>query len=221
MGNKLEGFYLAGGTALALFYLGHRESYDLDFFTKDFSKIKCEKIISEIKKITGCGIKLVSEQLTKDKGRMLVYYIRIDKNNSLKIDFIEDVYRDINSNNIFNGMPVMSKENIYLRKIYAACGVLSQEMSSGKKIFLGGRQEAKDLFDLYFLSYTFMPLSKFVSKNCTPTEKESVIIWYRSFKKQEMKIGISEIITNKKNSFQEMDKHFLKEINTMIAEEIF
>ncbi|MDI6754231.1 MAG: nucleotidyl transferase AbiEii/AbiGii toxin family protein [Thermodesulfobacteriota bacterium] len=28
-------FYLTGGTALAEFYLGHRRSYDLDFFTAE------------------------------------------------------------------------------------------------------------------------------------------------------------------------------------------
>jgi len=28
-------FYLTGGTALAEFYLGHRRSYDLDFFTRE------------------------------------------------------------------------------------------------------------------------------------------------------------------------------------------
>jgi predicted nucleotidyltransferase component of viral defense system len=31
--NVLKDFYLAGGTALAGFYLGHRLSEDLDFFT--------------------------------------------------------------------------------------------------------------------------------------------------------------------------------------------
>ena len=30
-----ENFYLTGGTALAEFYLGHRRSYDLDFFTSE------------------------------------------------------------------------------------------------------------------------------------------------------------------------------------------
>ena len=30
-----EQFYLTGGTALAEFYLGHRLSFDLDFFTAE------------------------------------------------------------------------------------------------------------------------------------------------------------------------------------------
>ena len=30
----LDNFYLSGGTALSSWYLHHRESYDLDFFTQ-------------------------------------------------------------------------------------------------------------------------------------------------------------------------------------------
>lgn len=33
--REASSFYLAGGTALAEFYLGHRRSYDLDFFTAE------------------------------------------------------------------------------------------------------------------------------------------------------------------------------------------
>ncbi|MCL5675776.1 MAG: nucleotidyl transferase AbiEii/AbiGii toxin family protein [Patescibacteria group bacterium] len=40
-------FYLAGGTALAEFYLGHRKSEDLDFFTQE------ELVLEEIKKFAG------------------------------------------------------------------------------------------------------------------------------------------------------------------------
>lgn len=36
--GKMEDFYLAGGTALSRFYFNHRISYDLDFFTRSFSK---------------------------------------------------------------------------------------------------------------------------------------------------------------------------------------
>ncbi len=32
---ELEAFYLTGGTALSRFYLGHRKSNDLDFFTSE------------------------------------------------------------------------------------------------------------------------------------------------------------------------------------------
>lgn len=33
--QDISGFYLTGGTALAEFYLGHRQSFDLDLFTTE------------------------------------------------------------------------------------------------------------------------------------------------------------------------------------------
>jgi hypothetical protein len=37
-------FYLAGGTALAEYYLGHRLSFDLDFFT--YSDLRADKLLA-------------------------------------------------------------------------------------------------------------------------------------------------------------------------------
>ena len=109
LSGKIEGFYLAGGTALSLFYFHHRESHDLDFFTKDFSRKKAEQIvkcISESIKITPV---LGSERNVPDQARMLVYWVPADKKsektegeNSLKLDFVEDVYRLIKGVDIIN-----------------------------------------------------------------------------------------------------------------------
>ncbi|GAH78476.1 unnamed protein product, partial [marine sediment metagenome] len=46
--GKMGDFYLAGGTALSRFYFKHRVSYDLDFFTKKFSKKKISTIMKDI-----------------------------------------------------------------------------------------------------------------------------------------------------------------------------
>lgn len=47
-GNLLNDFYLAGGTAVAL-HLGHRISYDLDFFSnKSFDGLLLKRIISNL-----------------------------------------------------------------------------------------------------------------------------------------------------------------------------
>ena len=45
LSGRMEGFYLAGGTALSLFYFQHRDSYDIDFFTNDFSRKRIEDIV--------------------------------------------------------------------------------------------------------------------------------------------------------------------------------
>lgn len=47
----LENFYLTGGTPLAVFYLGHRYSEDLDFFSeKEFDILPIDIFFSQLKK---------------------------------------------------------------------------------------------------------------------------------------------------------------------------
>ena len=79
LSGKLDGFYLAGGTPLSMYYFHHRESYDLDFFTKDFSKAKIEKIISILIDVLNVKPELAEEQNVKDKARYLIYTIKINK----------------------------------------------------------------------------------------------------------------------------------------------
>lgn len=218
--GHLNGFFLAGGTALSLFYFHHRESYDLDFFTKEFSKKRIEEIISKISDYTRTKVDLMAEQSSRNKAKMLIYNLPVNKEYSLKIDFIEDIYRILRPQIIINDIPVLSKEDIYLRKIFAACGSYQTIDDSGKNIFLGGRQDAKDFFDLYHLSRTFMRLSNFAIKYCTSAEKESIIIWYKSYDRFSIKSGLVDIITDKKIDYTEMDRHFKLEVENLIQKDI-
>ncbi len=220
LANKLEGFYLAGGTALSLFYFNHRESYDLDFFSKDFSRERIEILMSGLAKDMGLKIELLAEQNKQGFARMLVFSLKIDKNSSLKIDFVEDVYKLLEPLRKVDGVPILAIQDIYFRKILTACGSIGSIDETGRKSFVGGRQEAKDFFDLYFLSNTFMSLSNFVNRYCREAQKESIIIWYRTYDRLEMKTGLLEIITDKNISFQEMERHFKEEIEKIIAAEI-
>ncbi len=220
LANKLEGFYLAGGTALSLFYFQHRESYDLDFFTKDFSRTKIEILMSDLSKDIGLKVVLEGEVDNKGFARMLVYSLIIDENNSLKIDFAGDVNKILEPLSIVDGIPIFSKQDIYFRKILTACGSMSTVDSLGRNVFVGGRQEAKDFFDLYFLSKTYMSLSNFVAEYCQQPQKESIIVWFRSYDRLEIKAGLTEIKTDKQVSFFEMEHHFKDEVDKIIAAEI-
>ena len=215
LSGKLRGYYLAGGTALSLFYFQHRESYDLDFFTEDFSRKSIEGVIKNLSADIGKKISLIGEENKKDRARMLVYSYKAG-GDTLKIDFIEDVYKLIKPPKIVDGIPVLEKEDIYIRKIFAACGSCAATNEIGKKEFKGGRQEAKDFFDLYFLSTTFMPLSKFALKYCDPTRVESIVVWYRTFNRTAIKSVLQDISTDKKVEFQEMERYFRNEIDEMI-----
>ncbi|MFA6350518.1 MAG: nucleotidyl transferase AbiEii/AbiGii toxin family protein [Candidatus Omnitrophota bacterium] len=220
LANKLGDFYLAGGTALSLFYFQHRESYDLDFFTKDFSRVKIEEIMSGLSKDMGLAIELTDEQNKQGFAKIMVYALKIDENSSLKIDFVEDVYKLLKPLKEINGISILGIEDIYLRKILTASGSIVTVDSIGRGSFVGGRREAKDFFDLYFLSKTFMPLSSFVNQYCQQPQKESMIIWYRTYDRFEMKTGLLDIITNKKITFQAMELHFKEEIGKIIAAEL-
>jgi len=226
--KKLEGFLLAGGTALSLFYFRHRESFDLDFFTNSFTEKKIMDIISKISESIGVEIDSIKRRKVKDGAHMIVCMVPVIKNRplqvddnlkSLKVDFIEDMYRAIESHNpIVDGIPVMSKENIYLRKIYAAFGVIRKEDTAGKERFLGGRQEAKDIFDLYYLSRTFMPLSLFMDKYCTLDENVSSITWYSQYDRLALKSELLDIITDKQPDCRAIEEHFTSEIEKIIKQ---
>ena len=220
LANKLESFYLAGGTALSLYYFQHRESYDLDFFTKNFSRVKIEEIMFGLSKDIELKAALEGEENKQGFAKMLVYSLIIDENSALKIDFLEDVYRLLKPLRVIDGIPMLTIEDVYFRKILTACGSMATVDPIGRSAFIGGRQEAKDFFDLYFLSKTFMPLSSFVNEYCQQPQKESIIIWFRTYKRLEMKIGLTEIITDKNVAFLDMEHHFKDEVERIIAAEI-
>jgi hypothetical protein len=65
-----------------------------------------------------------------------------------------------------------------------------------------------------------MSLSKFVNEHCQQPQKESLIIWYRTYNRLEIKLGLLEINTDKKVEFQEMERHFKEEIDKIIIAEL-
>lgn len=215
LSGQIDGFYLAGGTPLSIYYFNHRESYDLDFFTADYSRKKIEKVTSILSNAFKAKLELEEEQSKTDMARYQIYRITID-GSSLKIDFVEDAFSLLKPLKNIDGIPVLNIEDIYMRKIYAACGISEKIDLTGKQIFKGGRQEAKDYFDLYFLSTTFMPLSEFAAKYCSQTQMESIIVWYKTYSRIEIKSGLADIITNKKIDFHDMEHHFKNEIEQLI-----
>jgi len=126
-------FFLTGGSALGIFYLDHRLSYDLDFFTmnKDVDwkhlesnlHVVCRKIDSRMEPITKSP-SFQRFQLTRNKEHEI-------------IDFVIEWVEQINpQKNVIDGMQVDTLEEIGTNKI---CTLL-------------GRAEIKDVIDLYFLS---------------------------------------------------------------------
>lgn len=130
-------FYLAGGTGLAL-QLGHRDSVDFDFFTKDdFSNTE---VFNKIK-IAFAGEVIVKNQDEKDTLTVFI-------NNNIKLSFFRYKYDLIK--------PLISTEFFKLASIEdIACMKLSAIVS---------RYLLKDYVDLYWILHQ-ISLSDLISLN--------------------------------------------------------
>lgn len=140
-------FYLTGGSALANYYLKHRYSEDLDFFT-DKEDFDWEAVFSFMKRAKK---QLQAEDLVYD--RMFdrrIFYLKFSDNKELKIEFTLYPFKQIKRCKSIEGILVDSLLDIAANKLFS--------------IF--ERQEIKDYIDLYFLlkKFTLKKLHRAVTK---------------------------------------------------------
>jgi len=216
LAGKIDDFYLAGGTALAKFYFHHRTSEDLDFFTQKFNYQRIQEVKNFLSEETKHPLEVIRERIKGEKiVKLCIYYLPLREELGLKIDFVEDYLKPLKDFRQINGINVLSLEDIYLRKIYTVCGTAPEIDLTGRKRHLG-REEAKDFYDLYFLSHTFMNLSSFAQKYCNLNQLEGLIYWFRTYSRQNIKEGLTDLRVFKKVDFYLMEKHFKKEIDQII-----
>jgi hypothetical protein len=91
----------------------------------------------------------------------------------------------------------------------------------GRKISTG-RQEAKDFYDLYFLSHTYKRLSEFAWDHCGSVEIEALIHWYRTYDRMNIKTGLLDLKLMKKKAlnYKKIEDHFKSEIDILLEKEI-
>ncbi len=130
--NLANKFYLAGGTALAEFYLRHRKSEDLDFFTNE------ELNLNELKKFSS---KIQSIQLM-DKiefqhgfGLYTFFFYPRGEVAKYKIDFGQYPFETIKPLKKINGLLV---EDLY-------------DIAVDKAHTISVRPRSRDFIDLYFI----------------------------------------------------------------------
>ncbi|MBL7795164.1 MAG: nucleotidyl transferase AbiEii/AbiGii toxin family protein [Saprospiraceae bacterium] len=120
----LTDFTLAGGTALAL-QIGHRESYDLDLFSR--APFSTEEIFLKLNQ------EYAAELVSKSE-HILVAFIR-----GIKVDCVFHPYT-------FK-YPVVAQDGIRLLHI--------EDIAAMKLSAIAGRGRKRDFFDLYFLLREF------------------------------------------------------------------
>lgn len=127
-------FYFTGGTALSCFYLKHRYSQDVDFFSeKKFDK---ETILSEVKNWAK-QYKFVF----RSQWQEVVYIFTFNFPNqaALKVDFGYYPYKRIAKGISYEGLTIDSLLDIGVNKLAS----------------VNQRSQVKDFVDLYFLLQKF------------------------------------------------------------------
>ena len=159
--KSLDGVLLCGGTALARCYLQHRISYDLDFFVN--SRFDPQILLNQLNK--NSGIKVEETEIDQRDGIAVQIHGMTNVDGlPLKISFIEDVYdgmfptvwKDMGSASVLTD----DLDGLMHRKLRTISGVGLGVTGHPE----GGRQAARDLFDIYVLSTTYKPVPQFITE---------------------------------------------------------
>lgn len=126
-----ENFYLSGGTALSEFYLHHRYSEDLDFFTT--KEINFQDLASNLKPIFNkLDINVVDYQ---QEVSAKIFFLKKGKLEKLKTDFNFWAFEKIEKGIKLNLLEIDSLFDIAVNKIHT---ILT-------------REKARDFIDFYFI----------------------------------------------------------------------
>lgn len=213
-------FALCGGTALELFYLSHRFSADLDFFTPRYDVKEVKQLVNIFGQEAGAKLKFESEFLSQGRAKVRFYYLPL-KNypRPLKIDFVEDVLFKEPKIRVFEGVRVYDLKNIYVQKLCAIAGAFEEVDEIGRKV-TEGRHQARDAFDLYMISRKATALHIFLQAQPGFLQR-GMIHWYRTFSRQELKLDLLDLdIYDKNFDAKEMIAYLEREIQKFIKEVI-
>lgn len=128
----LRMFYLSGGTALSAFYLHHRLSDDLDFFTQE--PVRLVEVLSAVEKIRkAIGAKSVRADRLHDRH---LFFLKL-ADHELKMEFSHYPFKTLE--------PTVkhSDSGIHIDSL--------RDLAANKLAALLDRFDPKDFVDLYFL----------------------------------------------------------------------
>lgn len=149
---------LCGGTALARFWLNHRVSFDLDFFLPEGFDARALSIALKKGGIFFETADMVDDKL---KANQLHGFV-VHKGKRLRVSFVEDSYFNVYPSTVMKlgdlDVTTESVDGLYHRKLRTVSGRLSE----GSEV-VGGRQTARDLFDLHVLSKAHKPIREFMA----------------------------------------------------------
>jgi predicted nucleotidyltransferase component of viral defense system len=120
-------FYLTGGTSLSAFYLSHRLSEDLDFFSEE--RIGVEPVLAFLKSVPD-----VFHVQYERKFDRKMFLLRHTNGQLLKVEFTTYPFQRCEAGLVVEGIEIDSLKDILVNKIMA----------------LTDRRDAKDYVDLFY-----------------------------------------------------------------------
>lgn len=127
-------FYFTGGTALSEYYLRHRYSEDLDFFTeKEFDHGIIFSIIRKLSKKYGFEFK--SEAVAS----VYMFYIQFPKRPGIKVDFNHYDFKRLDKG--------INREGLHIDSLL--------DIATNKLLTITQRNDVKDFVDFYCLEPKF------------------------------------------------------------------
>lgn len=157
VGSAFDKAKLCGGTALSRFYLKHRISYDLDFFVP--TGFDAQSLLNQLAR----NVQIANLEITHDpiKADQLHFTVDVD-GMPVKMSAVEDMYAAY-----FPLLPsglgeIMTEsiDGLYHRKLRTVVGWAGPSDIQPS----GGRQTARDMFDLFVLSQAHQPLLPFIEQ---------------------------------------------------------
>lgn len=128
--NLAGGFYLTGGTSLAAFYLKHRYSEDLDFFSEqEFDAISIDVFLKSVRR--KLGFTAIDFQQSYNRNLFFCHL----KNGVLKTEFTYFPFSRIERGKYEYGITIDSLLDIAVNKLFA----------------IYQRTHARDYVDLFFI----------------------------------------------------------------------
>lgn len=127
-------FYLTGGTALAEFYLRHRLSEDLDFFSEE--EIDSQTVFSFLKSIQkSAGIEKIDAQQSFNRN---LFFLRLQDGDVIKTEFTYFPFLRIEKKNKIGNLFIDSLCDIAVNKIFT----------------IYQKPRSRDFIDLYLILQT-------------------------------------------------------------------
>lgn len=192
--EEVDYFYLSGGTALSAFYLKHRLSEDLDFFTNE------EELVS----IMGDRLKLNLE----DKR------FAIETKRKFKSFYEMVATREAEGVKIHLGHESAFRFETPQRKEYGVKIDTLLDIATNKLLTLWGRFEPRDFVDIYFLvkeKYSLEELIKKAKEKDHGLEEYFLALSFHKAKALPEDLSAFPVSMIKPLNLKEMKEFFIKE----------